>query len=191
MNGQMVKRLGVLLVGLGFSGIAAAHPGHVEGAGILAGLLHPLTGWDHLLAALAVGLVASRERSRQAWLLPLLFVSVMLAGVGLAAAGVTLWQPEWMIIASLLVLGAMLFFDYRPAQFAAAGLIGLFAVFHGYLHGSEMPLTAHPFGYVAGLLAATFTVHVSGILLGRFSHTAWVKIYGLVIGSAGVLAVVG
>lgn len=187
----MLKRLVLLPAGLGISGMAAAHTGHAVGGGFLTGLVHPLLGWDHVLAAFAVGLLASRVEAKRAWLLPVLFVGVMLAGVGYAELGVTLLQPEWLIIASLVVFGTMLFFDSTPLQWAAMCLVGLFALFHGYLHGSEMPLAISPTGYLFGLMTATLAVHIGGLAVGRISSPVMMKMYGLLIGTVGFSAVFG
>jgi urease accessory protein len=191
MKRDYLRNTSVVLLALSISGAADAHTGHLQGGGLIDGLTHPLLGWDHMLTALAVGLWASRQRTHTVWALPLAFVMVMLAGVGIARAGTALMQPEVMMVVSLLVLGGLLYFDIRMARVTSIGLVSLFAIFHGYLHGMEMPLTSTPMAYAAGLLCATFLLHSGGVLLGRNSQIAWIKGYGLVIGSAGLMAVLG
>jgi hydrogenase/urease accessory protein HupE len=64
--------------------------------GFTDGFLHPLTGWDHLLAMFAVGLWAAQHRGRALWLIPLSFVGVMVLGGILGVAGVYPCRgPNW------------------------------------------------------------------------------------------------
>jgi len=126
---------------------ALAHPGHGEGGSFLAGLLHPLTGIDHLLAMLMVGLWAAIAFPRRWWVCPAAFVGFMVAGFGLGVSGAAFPMAEMLILASLVVLGLALVFDLRPPLAIAAPIVALFAIGHGFAHGSEMPLggSAHLF----------------------------------------------
>ena len=146
------------------AGPALAHPGH--GADTLtAGLTHPLTGLDHLLAMLAVGVVAAQRGGRAMWLWPASFVGAMLAGYGLGAAlpGSPLFEPG--VLASMIVLGALIAGQARvPLAFGAA-LIGACGLCHGYVHGAESPAGAG-LGFPIGFVLATTTLHVAGLTLG-------------------------
>jgi urease accessory protein len=139
---------------------AMAHPGH--GFGFTAGLLHPLTGADHMLAMLAVGLWSGLALPRRIWAGAATFMAAMTAGAGLAMAGLTLPGVEGMIAASVLVLGLMVAFA-RQGQTAMLTLIALFAAAHGFAHGAEASGAVLP--YLGGMLAATAGLHLAGLTL--------------------------
>src|SRR5437870_3036622 len=120
--------------------LAHAHPGHgAEPGGIGWGLAHPFTGLDHLLAMIAVGLLAVQLGKRALWLLPVSFVSAMSAGAALGMNGVRLPFVEPLILASVLVLGAMVVLAARLPLGASTVAVAFAAVFHGQAHGSEIP----------------------------------------------------
>jgi urease accessory protein len=142
--------------------LAWAHPGHDQGA-FLPGLLHALHGWDHVLAAVAVGVWAARLRGRALWALPLAFVGAMAFGIGLAAAGWPLPLIEPAIAASLLTLGVLVAADARFTAATGALLVGVFAPFHGAAHVGEAAATASSLAYAGGLLLSTALLHATGI----------------------------
>jgi urease accessory protein len=145
--------------------VAFAHPGH-EGPGLVAGFLHPLGGVDHIIAMVAVGLLAARLGGRALWLVPASFVGTM-AVAGLAGmAGLGLPYVETGIALSVVVLAAVAILGVAMPVAAAMGLVALFAVFHGYAHGAEMPETVSGLAYGAGFVAATALLHAIGIGLG-------------------------
>src|ERR1700674_3253052 len=146
--------------------VASAHPGHEGSAGLVHGFMHPLGGIDHILAMVAVGLIAARLGGRALWLVPASFVATM-AVAGLAGmAGIGLAHAEAGIALSLLVLGATIALRLTMPVAAAMALVGFFAIFHGYAHGAEMPETVSGLAYGAGFLAATVLLHGLGIALG-------------------------
>jgi urease accessory protein len=146
--------------------MAFAHPGHGETAGFMHGFVHPIGGLDHILAMVAVGILASQLGGRALWLLPSVFVGVM--GLGWVAGAADLHLPfvETGIAASIVVLGAAIAFNVKAPVAIAAAIAGLFAVFHGFAHGAEMPLSGSPAQYAAGFLAATALLHLVGLGLG-------------------------
>lgn len=146
-----------------FSSAALAHTGH-EAPGALAGLLHPLTGLDHLLAMLALGMYAAQRGGASRWALPLAFVASVAAGAVLAWAGAALPAVELGIAGSVLVFGALLALGARLALPLGVALAAGFALFHGYAHGAEAPLGAG-LGYGVGFLAATALLHAVGLAL--------------------------
>lgn len=163
---------------------AFAHPGHdaaTIGASFFAGLAHPFTGADHLLAMAAVGVWSALvARSRRDTLrLPLTFVTLMLAGAALGLIGVGLPAVEPMIAASLLVIGLLVALKARLPQWAGVAIVGGFAVFHGYAHGAELPSSAAALpgvlAYVGGFALATLSLHVTGVAAGTALHerAAW------------------
>ena len=134
--------------------------------GFASGFLHPLTGIDHILAMVAVGIWGAQLGAPAIWALPVAFPLVMSVGGAMGVRGVPLPGVEIGIAASALLLGLMIFSEARPSLVAAALLVGFFAIFHGYAHGTELPLAANPLAYGAGFVLATGLLHVSGIGMG-------------------------
>src|SRR5262249_3958276 len=132
-----------------------AHTGVGAAQGFGSGLAHPLTGLDHVLAMVTVGLWAAQQGGRRVWLLPLGFMAVMIGGAALGAAGVALPGAERGIALSVLVLGALVAGCVRLPALAGALLVGAFAIVHGHSHGAEMPATAGGLSYAAGFLGST------------------------------------
>ena len=144
--------------------LAQAHPGipgHTHG--FASGLVHPLTGIDHMCAMVAVGLWAAQRGGRALWIVPSVFVSVMVLGgvLGMAAISIPFVEPG--IVASVLVLGVLVAAGVRLPLPLSALLVGVFALFHGYAHGAEMPGSASGLAYGLGFVAATAGLHLSGI----------------------------
>ena len=143
--------------------VAEAHTFGSQGAGLMAGLTHPFVGLDHLLAMIAVGIWAGQLGGRAVWLIPLTFVSVMTAAATLASFGLLLPLMEPAIACSVLVLGLLIAGSVRLPTSVGALLVSLFAVFHGYAHGLELPQAASPILYGAGFVLATALLHGLGI----------------------------
>ncbi len=179
------------IAALMLSGAALAHPApgqaHTHLSGLLAGLAHPFTGIDHLLAMLAVGLWAGQSGGRATWAVPAGFV-VLMAVAGIAAlAGLSVPVIEPGILASLIALGLALAAAVRvPAVIGAAG-VGVFAFFHGAAHGMEMPAANLALGYSCGFVLATILLHLSGVLIARSFHRANLAIL-LRLAGAGIAA---
>lgn len=147
-------------------GAAWAHPGHGEAMGWAAGLHHPIGGADHVLAMVAVGIIAGLVGGRALWLLPAAFLGMMTLGAGLAMAGLDLPFVEPAILASVGAFAVMAVCARLIPLAALAGLVGAFAVFHGAAHGAEMPETASGLAYGLGFLAATAGLHAAGLAAG-------------------------
>jgi urease accessory protein len=147
---------------------ASAHTGlHVAGLGD--GLAHPFSGLDHVLAMVAVGLWASQLGRPAFWALPVIFPIVMALGAVLGATGLSLPWAELGIAASVVVLGAAVALSLRPTLLLSVALIALFALFHGYSHGIELPQSASALAYGTGFIAATLALHGIGLALGALS----------------------
>ena len=154
------------VVGLALATPAFAHTGvGAHGHGYAAGFLHPLMGLDHMLAMLGVGVWAAQLGKRAVWLVPAAFVAVMVAGAGLALSGIAMPMVEFGIAGSVLAIGALIAFGTRLPVGVALGLVGLFALFHGHAHGTELPGFAHPAAYGAGFVAATALLHAGGVAI--------------------------
>jgi urease accessory protein len=147
----------------------AAHTGSSVG-GLGDGALHPITGTDHLLAMVAVGVVAAVAfTGRQRWLAPAAFLAAMVVGGLIGLAGVALPGAELLIVGSVISLGLAVAGAVEVGDRAGVALLGLLAVAgiaHGYAHGAEAPVAASPILYVLGFLAATASLHLAGVGVG-------------------------
>jgi urease accessory protein len=145
---------------------ALAHTGVGETNGFAHGFIHPASGIDHVLAMVAVGIFAAHLGGRALWLVPLAFVSMMAAGGALGMAGVEVPHVEIGIGLSVVALGIAIAFRLSLPVVAAMAFVGVFAIFHGHVHGFEMPDTTSGVAYGAGFMVATALLQVVGIGLG-------------------------
>lgn len=171
-------------------GAAFAHTGIGSTHGFVHGFLHPLGGLDHQLAMILVGLFAWQLGGRAVWLVPSAFVAMMAVGGALGVTGVGIPFVEIGIALSVIVLGSIVALGVRAPVALAMGVVGLFAVFHGHAHGSEMPLDVSGAAYAAGFMAATALLHATGIALGFLIGRAARSRGGHVYRVAGGLSVV-
>jgi urease accessory protein len=175
--------------------VGLAHTGDGVVGGFLSGLTHPIFGFDHVVAMIAVGLWGAFLGQPAIWLLPVVFPLVMAFGGLAGVLGVPIPGVEAGIALSALVLGAMVALALRPPLWVAAILVGAFAIFHGHAHGTELPEAASPLAYGVGFVTATGLLHLSGIALGLLSR--WpaglgaVRVGGCLIACAGLFFLVG
>ena len=146
--------------------IAFAHEETGQAAGFLAGLLHPVTGIDHVLAMISVGLWGAVLGPPAIWVLPVAFPLVMALGGLMGLLGIPLPGVEIGIALSAIVLGTMVLAEARPPIWLAALIVAVFAVFHGHAHGRELPEGTSALLYSLGFVIATGLLHAVGILLG-------------------------
>ena len=169
---------------------AFAHVQTGQATGFLVGLLHPVSGLDHVLAMGAVGLWGAQLGAPAIWLLPVTFPLVMALGGFLGLLGVPLPGVEVGIAASAILLGAAVMTERRLPLYAAAALVGLFAVFHGHAHGTELPPGQSGLLYSMGFVVATGCLHAIGIAIGAMHR--WpagriaLRIAGGGVGLAGI-----
>ncbi|MBL8658350.1 MAG: HupE/UreJ family protein [Rhodospirillales bacterium] len=154
------------LLGALLPSVASAHTGVGDTAGFSHGLLHPLTGLDHVLAMVMVGIFAWQLGGRALWLVPTAFVALMAVGGALGVAGIGMPFVETGIALSVIVLGAVVALRLRAPVAVAMAVVGLFAIFHGHAHGSEMPESAAGIAYGLGFMLATAMLHAAGISFG-------------------------
>lgn len=187
-------RLTTALAALTVSGTAMAHTGHPLD-GFASGLVHPISGFDHLAAMLAVGLWAGLAQGRRAWLPIIAFLVCMIAGGVLGMNGIALPGIESGIALSVLLLGLLLAAKVRLPAGTGIALVGLFALFHGQAHGAEMPAAALPLSYACGFVLTTASLHLSGLGLGRLAqrlHGEWLlRGAGLAAGGFGAWLLLG
>lgn len=166
-----------------------AHTTAGVAGGLTSGFLHPLTGLDHMVAMVAVGLWGAQLGAPAVWLLPITFPIVMAIGGAMGVLHVPFGYEELGIALSALILGGVIAMRCRlPLAFAAL-IVGTFAIFHGYAHGLELPNAANPLAYGIGFVIATGLLHLCGILLGLILR--WPVGDKLVRGAGAVIACVG
>jgi urease accessory protein len=174
----------------GFASSALAHVQSGLAAGFLTGFLHPISGLDHVLAMVAVGLWGAQLGAPAIWLLPVTFPIVMAFGGLLGLLGVPLPGVEFGIAASAILLGAAVMTERRAPLYIAAALVGLFAIFHGHAHGTELPPGQSGLLYSLGFVVATGCLHAIGIAIGAVHR--WpagrvaLRVAGGGIGIAGI-----
>jgi urease accessory protein len=193
MKAACFPRLLICALAVALPGAAFAHSGHDLGTSLTSGFLHPLTGPDHVLAMVSVGLWAAMSGRPANWAWPSSFVAAMLAGFALAANGFHLPFVEPMILASVITLGLVTALAFRPTPAFAAGLVALFGLFHGFAHGAETG-DANLTGFGGGFIAATIALHVAGIGLGlglcRFGPKL-ARMAGLAVAGSGLILAFG
>ena len=160
-----VCALTTLLV-LGAAIPVSAHGETGVAGGFISGFLHPLLGWDHVAAMVAVGLWGAFLGLPAIWLLPVVFPLVMACGGAVGVIGIPIPGVEMGIAVSAIVLGAMIAFAASPPLWVAAVIVGAFAVFHGHAHGTELPHAANALAYSVGFVTATGLLHLTGISFG-------------------------
>lgn len=177
--------------------IASAHPGHDGGHDLTwdfaGGFAHPVFGLDHLLAMIAVGIWAAQLGGRARWIVPATFVGVMTVAAAFGQNGVVPAGMEQMIAASLLAFGLMIAMANRIPLSAGLGLTALFAAFHGFAHGSELPATSSGFSYGLGFVIATALLHAAGYGLCSIKIAqinGWLKASGIGIATIGAVMLV-
>lgn len=167
---------------------------HVESGGygtggFFTGVMHPVTGLDHIIAMLAVGLWGAQLGLPALWVLPVAFPLIMAVGGVLGVVGIPVPDVEVGIAASGLLLGLAVLFNVRVPLWAALIPISIFAIYHGHAHGTAMPDYGVPLLYAMGFVIATGVIHLIGISIGflwNWSNGKWI-----VRGSGGVIAALG
>jgi len=188
----MFAAMALLLAGTAFS-----HDGTTLPYGsFLSGLTHPVLGLDHFLAMVSVGVLSAQIGGRAIWTVPATFVVVMAFGGLLGWIDVGLSAIEIGIAFSVLALGTAIALDRKVPVVAAMSAVGVFAVFHGYAHGAEMPVVAQPVTYALGFMTGTAFLHLAGVVIGDISQQyergkIALRAVGLGIAGTGAFFLVG
>lgn len=171
--------------------LAWGHAESMAAGGFLTGFFHPLSGPDHLLAMLAVGLWGAQLGVPAVWLLPVTFPMIMAFGGTLGLMGLKLPGVEIGVAGSAVALGLCVLLEARPPLWLAAVLVGIFGVFHGNAHGTELPPGASGLMYSIGFVIATGSIHMAGVAIGLIHR--WqagriaLRLAGGLVGAAGCL----
>lgn len=189
------KRGWWMLALLGISTTVEAHTLGLPHMDFAAGLGHPISGLDHILAMVAVGLWATQLGGRALWLVPLTFVLTMAAGGALGFFAIPLPLIETGIAGSVLILGLLVALASRLPLVASMALVGVFALFHGYAHGAEMTMESSASWYSLGFMLMTALLHGTGIGIGLMTRhglpAPWLRLGGAAIAASGLLLLVG
>ncbi len=195
MNG--VRRIetlrGWVVLALVFGLVARleAHPQAGQAAGFLTGLKHPISGLDHVLAMIAVGLWGAQLGAPAVWMLPVAFPMMMAFGGFMGLVGFPLPGVEIGIALSAIMLGAAVASESRPGLAVAVLIVAFFAVFHGHAHGTELPTGQSGLTYSIGFVTATGCLHGVGIAIGLIHRWPAGKVAlraaGAVVATAGVV----
>ncbi|MGR5298847.1 HupE/UreJ family protein [Vibrio mediterranei] len=172
------------------SPLAMAHPGSIGSHDFESGVMHPITGIDHVSVMIAVGMLAALFGGQARWRIPLAFVGVMVIGALTGLAGMRVPGVEVAIAGSVVIMGLMLMSGANMSKKMATGLVMIFAAFHGLAHGAEMPFNAQAAHYFAGFVLATSTLHFAGVMIGEVAlyfttNRAFVKVTGVIMALLG------
>jgi urease accessory protein len=191
MNTRLIQKtlLPIALLLFVLPATASAHSETGHAGGFSSGFLHPLTGLDHIVAMVAVGLWGAFLAGRAMWLLPVVFPVVMALGGALGVLGVPVPSVETGIALSGVVLGLMIVFAVKPPLWVAAVIVGVFAIFHGHAHGTELPESANAMTFAAGFVVSTGLLHLAGIALGLLVRWPWGRV--AVRAGGGAIALTG
>ena len=188
LSGSLARRLiGSLLLLLSFG--ARAHTGAEGVDGFVAGVIHPLSGFDHLLAMVSVGIWGATLGRPLIWALPVAFPMLMVVGGILGITGIPVPYIESGIAVSVMVLGLAIAAAWRAPIAIAVAIVAAFGVFHGYAHGAELPNSAAPAAYVAGFVLCTGALHLAGVALGMLKELP--KGSQVLRASGGLIALAG
>ena len=187
-HSHLLKSVTLLMLAL-LASNAYAHAEVGVAGGLVSGFLHPIYGFDHLLAMVAVGLWGAQLGKPAIFVLPITFPLVMAVGGLIGMSGIYLPFVELGISASALALGGAVALCLRPPIWVAAILVGVFAIYHGHAHGTELPDAVNPLAYGIGFVISTGLMHLVGILLGAL--TRWPKGRQFIRGLGGAIAAAG
>lgn len=186
---KMAAKLFIAAALLTYAALSYAHSEVGVAGGLVSGFLHPILGFDHLLAMVAVGLWGAQLGKPSIWMLPVTFPLVMACGGLIGIAGIAIPFVELGISVSALALGAAVLLCWRPPLIVATIMVAIFAIYHGHAHGTELPSAVNPLAYGAGFVISTGLMHLCGICIGLISR--WPKGKKALRGLGGVIASIG
>jgi len=165
-----------------------AHVQDGQAQGFVSGFWHPISGLDHVLAMVAVGLWGAQLGPPALWLLPVTFPIMMAFGGFLGLVGIPVPGVEIGIAVSALLLGIVVAFEAKPHLALAAIIVGAFAIFHGHAHGTELPAGQSALMYSIGFVITTGCLHGLGILIGAANKRPLGNVILRLSGSAVAIA---
>lgn len=188
--GAPIRNLAIVMLVIGIAGPAYAHDAKNLAGGAVVGFEHPFSGFDHLLAMVAVGIWGAFLGRPLIYLLPIVFPTVMAFGAVLGMSAVPFPPVEIGIALSVLTLGSAIAFGWRAPIWLAVTIVAIFGLFHGFAHGRELPSMANPVAFSLGFVVATGMLHIAGIGIGMVhalrGGILFTRIVGGIIAGAGV-----
>ena len=179
----------LLSLSLALPSLAFANATDGAGSGFFTGFLHPILGLDHFIVLVAVGLWGAFLSDRALWILPIVVPSIMAVGAAIGVFGLEVPLVEFVIALSGVVMGALIALRFKVQLSVAMILVGIFALFHGYAHGTDMPGHINAFTYGAGFVIGTGLLHLAGIAVGFATRLQRGEL--MVRGCGGVISVIG
>jgi urease accessory protein len=174
---------------------AFAHTGVGAAAGFSHGFMHPISGLDHMLAMVGVGVWASQLGGKKRFIVPAAFVGMMIIGGILGMAQVPFPAVELGIAGSVVAIGLLMALERNMKTVYAAALVAAMAFFHGHAHGTEVPEAASVLAYAIGFIFSTAGLHIAGISLGEglraLSQHKVIRVVGVATTVAGVMLFMG
>jgi len=168
---------------------AIAHTGEGIAGGFMSGFMHPIAGFDHVTAMVAVGILGAFLGRPAIWVLPVVFPLVMAFGGVIGIMGIDIPHIETGIAVSSIVLGLIIALALQMPLWIAAILVAIFSIFHGHAHGTELPNAANPLSYSVGFVVSTGLLHLAGIAIGELIR--WPAGVVIARGIGGVIALAG
>ena len=163
--------------------------------GFISGYIHPLLGWDHVAAMVAVGIWGAFLGSRAIWVLPIVFPFIMVIGGILGMVGVPVPFIVPGIALSSIIIGLAIAFKWRAPLWIASVIVGLFAIYHGYAHGQNLPAASNPIAFALGFVLGSGTLHLIGILFSLLDRYKWgikaLQLGGIIIALVGLAVLTG
>lgn len=162
--------------------------------GFISGYIHPLLGWDHVAAMVAVGIWGAFLGHRAIWILPIVFPFIMVIGGILGMVGVPVPFIVPGIALSSIIIGLAIAFKWRAPLWIASVIVGIFAIYHGYAHGQNLPAASNPIAFALGFVLGSGTLHFIGILFSLLDRYKWgikaLQLGGIIIALVGVAVLV-
>ena len=196
MRSHLSFKLTICLFALMISSPAFAHISE-EGlkGGFISGYIHPLLGWDHVAAMVAVGIWGAFLGRRAIWILPIVFPFVMIIGGILGMLGVPVPFIVPGIALSSIIIGLAIAFKWQAPLSLASIIVGLFAIYHGYAHGQNLPVASNPIAFAFGFVLGSGTLHLIGILFSLLDRYRWgvrsLQLAGVIIALVGLAVLTG
>lgn len=190
----MIIKLSIVFI-LSFLNVEAnAHSLVSSYSGFGSGFSHPMLGFDHFLAMFGVGVWGAQMGGRKIWSLPMSFPLIMCVGALIAISNIFVFIfVEQIIALSVIVLGFIIFIKWSPNELIAILVISIFALFHGYAHGVELPRANDPISFIIGFVLSTGLIHLFGIGTGYFCDKFYTgklsRIIGILITITGLIFV--
>ena len=196
MRSHLSFKLMICLFTLVISSPAFAHISE-EGlkGGFISGYIHPLLGWDHVAAMVAVGIWGAFLGRRAIWVLPIVFPFIMVIGGILGMLGVPVPFIVPGIALSSIIIGLAIAFKWQAPLSIASIIVGLFAIYHGYAHGQNLPAASNPIAFALGFVLGSGTLHFIGILFSLLDRYKWgikaLQLGGVIIALVGLAVLTG